>query len=438
MKKAALALVAAAGLSFGIAGAKPPQPPTIATPTATPTATPAPAASVAGSVGGCVEIVPPGAQKSILIDRFPARGYSGYAATLVVTVEHGKGESVLPQGLELQSESDAAKALRQAGFVIPDQNGVDAARLKTEPKDPKNPDRIATTLELPLLALPPQPGRHTLTLPSLPVAVSRANGEIATACTQPHTIVIEDPTSSTPDPQPRPNPGPRPQREEWTALRKALTYGTIGLLAGAILAYLFRKWSQRPRPVVPPPPPRPPWEIALERLDEVRHAGLLDVARFQEYFDRVNDAVRAYLGARYGFDGLESTTDEILQGLRRATFDGAPPAATDRGPQQAGASPASPPMAAPSAFPGDAVTSAVVQFLAECDLVKFAKFTPTPEECARALEAAERIVRSTTPWATGGSVDRDVAGPTANATVIDAATPTTTPEPTSETTEERP
>src|SRR5208282_4175288 len=171
----------------------------------------------------------------------------------------------------------------------------------------------------------------TLTLPPLPVAVSRANGEIATACTHAHTIVIEDPTSSTPDPQPKTNPDPRPQREEWTALRKALTYIAIGLLAGAVLAYLLRKWMQRPRPVAPPSPPRPPWEIALERLDEVRHAGLLGVARFQEYFDRVNDAVRAYLGARYGFDGLESTTDEILQGLRRATLDV---------PSPAGASPA--------------------------------------------------------------------------------------------------
>jgi hypothetical protein len=387
----------------------------IPTPTPTPTGSATPAA---GSIGGCVEIVPPGAQKPILVDHFPARGFSGYAATLEVTVEHGKGESVLPQGLELQSESEAAKALRQAGFVIPDQNGVDAARLKSVPKDPKNPNRIATTLELPLLALPKEPGRHTLTLPPLPVAISRANGEIATACTHAHTIVIEDPTSSTPDPQPKSNPNPRPQREEWTALRKALTYIAIGLLAGAVLAYLLRKWMQRPRPVAPPPPPRPPWEVALERLDEVRHAGLLGVARFQEYFDRVNDAVRAYLGARYGFDGLESTTDEILQGLRRATLDV---------PSPVGASPA----------PGDLfVMPAVTQFLGECDLVKFAKFTPTPEECTRALDAAERIVRSTMPRTAGGiPMDREghATSPTTTATPSPTATPTGTPDPTNTT-----
>ncbi len=300
------------------------------------------------------------------MDVFPLRGYSGYAATLVVTVEHGKGESVLPRGIELQSESEAAKALKQAGFVIPDQTGLDAARLKTMPADPKHPDHVTTTLELPLLALPPEPGRHTLTLPPLPVAVSRANGEIATTCTAAHTITIEDPTAQTPDPAPKPNPNPRPQREEWTSLRKALTYGAIGVLAGALLAYLVRRWMMRPKAVPPPPPPRPPWEVALERLDEVRHAGLLEVGRFQEYFDRVNDAVRDYLGGRYGFDGLESTTDEILQALKRATLE-------------------------------EIAMPAVVEFLDACDLVKFAKFTPTTEECTRALDSAERIVLATMP-----------------------------------------
>jgi len=354
-------------LSASLALAKPPAP--------APAAAPASASSTATpgeSVGGCVESIPHGGQKPTIIDHFPVRGFSGYAQTLTVTVEHGKGESVLARGIELQSESEAAKALKQAGFVIPDQNGVDAARLKTAPPDPKHPDHVTTTLELPLLALPPEPGRHTLTLPPLPVAVSRANGEIATTCTASHTIVIEDPTSSTPDPAPKANPNPRPQREEWTSLRKALTYGAIGLLAGALLAYLVRMWMLRPRAVPPPPPPRPPWEIALERLDEVRHAGLLQVGRFQEYFDRVNDAVRDYLGGRYGFDGLESTTDEILAALRRATLE-------------------------------QIAMPAVVQFLDECDLVKFAKFTPTTEECTRALDSAERIVRATMPRMAGGA-----------------------------------
>jgi hypothetical protein len=346
----------------------------------------APAASSSAampeSVGGCVESFPEGVKRPTLVDSFPARGKSGYAAVLSVVVEHGKGESVLPRGLELQSESDAAKQLKAAGFVIPDQAGGGVARLSDAPPDPAHPDIIKSTLEFPLLVLPPKPGRHTLVLPPFPVALARASGEVETACTRPHVIVVEDPTSSTPDPKPLPNPPPRPQREEWTAMKKALTYGAIGTLAGLILAYLIYKWRTRPRPAVPPPPPRPPWEIALERLDEVRHAGLLEVARFQEYFDRVNDAVRAYLGARYGFDGLESTTDEIVHALKNASID-------------------------TIALPF------VLGFCEECDLVKFANMTPSLDSCKRVLDAAERIVRTTMPRMRPGVAGDGSAPPTA-------------------------
>jgi hypothetical protein len=300
-----------------------------------------------------------------MVDAFPERGTSGYAATLHVVVSHGKGETVLPRGLELQTESDTARTLKAAGFAFPDQEGGAAAHLSSIDVDAKN-GRRQTTLDLPLLALPSEPGRHTLLLPSLPVSIARANNDVVTLCTKPHTIVVDDPIASTPDPQPRPNPPARDQREEWVALERALSWAAVGVLIGAALAWLAYRWWRRPKPVPPPPPPRPPWEIALERLDEVRHAGLLETARLAEFFDRVNDAVREYLGARFGFDGLESTTDETLAALRRVPHFNLP-------------------------------MPEVAAFLQECDLVKFADMTPTLQECERALAQAERVVRTTMP-----------------------------------------
>ena len=147
-------------------------------------------------------------------------------------------------------------------------------------------------------------------------------------------------------------------------------WGLPSLLAGALLAYVITRYMKRPKPVAPPPPPRPPWEIALEELDEVRHAGLLDAGRHAEYFDRVNDTLRSYLGGRFGFDGLESTTDEILAALTHAPLQ-------------------------------KLSLAEVVAFLGECDLVKFANVTPSPAECARALDAGERIIRATMPAALG-------------------------------------
>jgi hypothetical protein len=315
------------------------------------------------SVGGCVEIVPQGSIRPDVSDVFPDRGRSGYASTLVVTVKHGKGESVLPSGLSLQAHSEAVEELRKAGFVFPDQDGSAGARLATKP-DPAHGDRVTTTLELPLLALPDKPGRHVLALPPLPISIARASGEVATVCTHEHHVTVDDPTAETPEPQPKRNPPPRPQREEWTALKRAVIYGSIGIVAGAILAFVFTRWLRRPRPAPPPPPPRPPWEVAFEKLDEVRHAGLLATHRYSEYYDRVGDAVRQYFGARYGFDGLECTTDEMLAVLEH------------------------------KALAGVAIED-VSAFLEQCDLVKFARMTPSPDDCTKALSDAELIVRKT-------------------------------------------
>jgi hypothetical protein len=41
----------------------------------------------------------------------------------------------------------------------------------------------------------------------------------------------------------------------------------------------------------------------------------------------------------------------------------------------------------------------IARFLRECDLVKFANLTPTPEQCATAIVAGEAIVRATMPHA---------------------------------------
>jgi hypothetical protein len=302
-----------------------------------------------------------------MVDTFPERGTSGYLAALRVVVSHGKGETVLPHGLQLQSESDTARSLKSAGFALPEQDAGAGARLSSVDVDAKS-GRRQTTLEVPLVALPSDPGRHTLVLPPLPISIARANNDVVTLCTKPHTIVVEDPTASTPEAQPKPNPAPRAQREEWVALERALGWGALGIALGAALAWAVVRWLRRPRPVPPPPPPRPPWEVALERLDEARHAGLLETQRFAEFFDRVNDAVRQYLGARFGFDGLESTTDETLAALRRVPHFGLPL------PQVAG-------------------------FLQHCDLVKFADVTPTLAECERALFDAEGVVRTTMPAA---------------------------------------
>jgi hypothetical protein len=187
-------------------------------------------------------------------------------------------------------------------------------------------------------------------------------------CTAPHLVTVEDPIANASNPKPKPNPPPLPQREEWTFAKNALFVALIALAMGALATFLIGRFLKRPRALPPPPPPRPPWEVALEELYDVRHAGLVTEGRFAEHFDRVSDTVRKYLGARFGFDGLESTTREALFVLRRTT-------------------------------PRITVLDTVESFLQSADLVKFARLTPSAEECELALSRAENVVRATLPVA---------------------------------------
>jgi hypothetical protein len=314
------------------------------------------------SAASCIEKLPAGKPKPQFTESFPARGLSGHALPLEVSLAHGPAETVLPTGFHFQAETEAAKALKQAGFILPNPEG--GAGPKVVRSDDRGQTKSRVTVSF--VALPKEPGRHQLTLPPLPITVARASGEVVTFCTQPHSIVIEDPTSSTPNPKPKDNPPPRRQREEWTLLKQIVTIGAIAVVVGAALAWLFGRWLKRPRPVPPPPPPRPPWEVALESLHDLRHAGLTREGRFAEHFDRVSDIVRRYLGDRYGFDGLESTTREMLGELR-------------------------------ATLPRILVLDEIERFLRQADLVKFARLTPTESECSTALADAEQIVERTVP-----------------------------------------
>jgi hypothetical protein len=323
---------------------------------------PPPPAEPPASPSGCVEKLPSGKARPALEESFPTRGLSGHALTLKVMLAHGPAETVLPTGFRFQADAAEAKTLKEAGFILPSPDG--GAGPKVTRKDDGASSK--STVSLSFVALPKTPGRHELTLPALPITVARASGELITLCTQPHRVVVEDPTSSTPNPKPKPNPPPRSQREEWTFLKQAVTIGAIALLVGAVLAFLIGRWLKRPRPVPPPPPPRPPWEVAFEALHDLRHAGLTREGRFAEHFDRVSDIVRRYLGDRYGFDGLESTTREMLGELRRTT-------------------------------PRIPVLDECERFLRQADLVKFARLTPSEVECSTAVAEAELIIERTVP-----------------------------------------
>jgi hypothetical protein len=323
-----------------------------------------PASSVRPSVSDetCLEQIPTGKERPRVVEEVPSHATSGHALTIRLVIDHGKGETVLPSGFQAQSQSVELERLERHGLYLPDPDGGAGPVLERK----ESGERATTTLSLSFVPLPKKPGRTLVVLPPFPISVARASGDVIVVCTKPHEVAIEDPIANVPSPKPKANPPPRPQREVWTFLKNAVVVGGVALVVGALVAFLVTLWLRRPRPAPPPPPARPPWEIALEELYDLRHAGLVAEGRFAEHFDRVSDIVRKYLGARFGFDGLESTTREALFVLRRVT---------------------------PRLEPLDSIES----FLRQADLVKFAKTVPSAEDCELALTRAERIIGETLP-----------------------------------------
>lgn len=315
----------------------------------------------------CVEVIPSGATRPDIEDDFPAEGIAGFASNLIVKVRHGKGETVLPNGFtKVVSQSQAAKTLIVNGLGILDQDSDTAVTVETK----NDGDAALSTITIPIVLLPFTSGNHVLKLPALPIQVSRADGEVMTVCTSPHEIDSLDPILEETDPQVRPNPPGRHQREPWIFLRYLLVSLFFALIILAIAGYFLRKFLKQPKPE-PEIPKRVPWEVALEELELLRGSKMLEEGKLAEYFDAVSDCIRKYLGARYGFhdlgfDGLDTTTDEMRALLRRVK-------------------------------PPIAHLDVIGAFLDDCDLVKFARLTPSASECTGTLEKGEAIVKGTTP-----------------------------------------
>ena len=309
---------------------------------------------------GCTDTWPQDRKRPQLVEKFPTKAISGHLALLQLEITHLPGEKVFPAGLSLAPDSDEVALLKAASFQILDPASATKPALETHLSE----KQATTTVNLPLLPLPPEAGRSTLTLPPLPVSIARASGQVHTLCTQAHVLVVEDVLASEANPQQKPDPEPRPQREVWTSLRDILGGLLLAIPLAALLAWLFLRLRKKFKKVPLPPPPRPPWERALEQLAALESRGLVASEKFDTFLDGVSDILREYLGERYGFDGLESTTRELLRQLKRRA-----PQFTEK--------------------------SVVKKILQRADLVKFAQRLPSEDECRDAFAQTKKLVRDT-------------------------------------------
>ena len=151
----------------------------------------------------------------------------------------------------------------------------------------------------------------------------------------------------------------------------------VGLLVAGIL-YLRRRRRSRPENL----PALLPHERFQRQLDALAAEELPRSGRGREYFFRLSEMIREYVGALHGLNALDLTTEEILAALARSELRG-----FDRG--------------------------GLAAFCRQSDFVKFARHEATESECAEALTYARDLLEKTRPLPDTQGVNGAPIGPKA-------------------------
>jgi len=200
------------------------------------------------------------------------------------------------------------------------------------------------------------------------LAIVDASGE-AVARTRPLVIAVGDATA-TPKPAPSAPVPLKPPVHLPFPWVWAVALGVLGFFALALMGYFaFRAWkkAQAKKRLPPAPlPPRPVDELAIEALENIRRSGWLAMGKHKAHYFGISEALKAYIGARYQFDARESTSQEVLSGLKSVLV---PP------------------------LPSEIQT--LRELFESMDQVKFTDYRPSPEEGEAAVASAIAWVLAT-------------------------------------------
>ncbi|MEM9456686.1 MAG: hypothetical protein AAGF11_21090 [Myxococcota bacterium] len=215
----------------------------------------------------------------------------------------------------------------------------------------------------------------TAQIPSFPLTYVDAEGGIHTVQLPARSFTVESLLVNEDDPQRR-GEDPPISREYPDTLAETVIWSVLGTLLLALAGWLaFRRLWGRERPVVLPPP-IPPHEVAFEALDELERGELLEQGEVQRYYVELTEIAKGYIQGRFGVLALDRTTDEIRHSLLRDAHRLAPLSADE-----------------------------VVEFLQQCDLVKFARWKPPKDESHEALGHVRQMVRSSMASPEGEKAD---------------------------------
>jgi hypothetical protein len=136
-----------------------------------------------------------------------------------------------------------------------------------------------------------------------------------------------------------------------------------------LLLYSIRRRKKNLPLFVKPPKPKEPAHLwALRELDRIREEKLWRKDKIKEYYSEVTEVLRIYVEERFGFPAMEQTSAEILDsfGSRKDMIS-------------------------------EKTTGYLARILPLADLVKFAKYTPLPDDHNIVLANSYLFVNETKP-----------------------------------------
>jgi len=153
----------------------------------------------------------------------------------------------------------------------------------------------------------------------------------------------------------------------------AWLWWVLAALATVAIAFLVWRWWKNRKTNIVLPPPIPAHVRAKQKLEQA----LALISQPKPFVIAVSDTARAYLEERFNFRAPERTTEEFLRELGGTKL---------LLPEQ---------------------KESLGEFLAGCDLVKFAKYEPGENELRGLHGSALRLVEETEPQPTAVATDEN-------------------------------
>jgi len=200
-----------------------------------------------------------------------------------------------------------------------------------------------------------------VSLPAIPVAITRADGTRATVDAGPVTLTVSSLMAGQFDPSAiRDIKGPISIDVGWGWwwIVAACAAGAMAILAAITL---LRQRARRAAPALPA------HDWALAQLDALERDALPETGQTHPFWVRLSDIVRQYVERRFDLRAPERTTPEFLHEARS------------------------------HASLSEAHRTLLAQFLRMADMVKFAGVRPAAGDCRSALDTARIFVRQTVP-----------------------------------------